>query len=53
MWSGVIVMIRTITNWPMTSAMIASATVGRRMIVPIGADVAASTPWASVRSAIS
>ena len=30
--SGVIVMIRTITNWPTTSAMIAALTPGRRRI---------------------
>ena len=32
MWSGVIVMIRTITVWLTTSAMIAANTPGRRMI---------------------
>ena len=36
MWSGVIVMIRTITSWPTTSAMIAAATPGRRRISLIG-----------------
>ena len=30
MWSGVIVMIRTITTWPVTSATIATGTCGRR-----------------------
>ena len=30
MWSGVIVMIRTITTWPATSATIATGTCGRR-----------------------
>ena len=29
MWSGVIVMIRTMTTWPVTSATIATGTCGR------------------------
>ena len=34
MWSGVIVMIRTITTWTVTSATIATGTFGRRRIEP-------------------
>ena len=45
MWSGVIVMIRTITNWPMTRATIATGTAGRRRI-----DARAATP---ARSSVS
>ena len=41
MWSGVIVMIRTITSWPTTSAMIAAATAGRRRISAIGPTLGA------------
>src|SRR4029450_1066669 len=52
-WSGVIVMIRTMTNWPTTSATIASATVGRRMMADIGAATSESMPDTSVRSASS
>ena len=56
MWSGVIVMIRTITNWPTTSAMIAALTPGRRRIATMlslvvtpeaasAASVSASASW--------
>src|SRR3989304_4516799 len=34
MWSGVMVMIRVITNWPATSATMAAVTPGRRSICP-------------------
>ena len=32
MWSGVIVMIKTITNWPTMSAVIAARTPGRASV---------------------
>ncbi len=53
MWSGVMVMIRTITNCPITSATIATATPGRRRISVIGPTLGPGSSWVARREASS
>ena len=53
MCSGVIVMIRTITTCPMTSAMIAAATAGRRTMSRIGATLGPGSSRVASRDASS